>query len=286
MKINKVDLSKVTTYRFGGYCENFIILEKPEDLFKLPDGLNSENTFVLGKGSNIAFSDNEFEGYVLKPEIQFVNQISDGVNLEVGAGTYLPDLARYLKDNELCGGEFLLGIPGSLGGALRMNAGSYGYEISTNVIEVNCFDLDKKELVTLGKNSINYSYRNSENLKNKIILSAILEFEKGDQKSILQKMSTFTKQRKKSQPPAIYNAGSVFKNSNDYFAGELIDNVGLKGYTIDNVSVSTKHANFFIAKKGAKATSLYNLVQYVKEKVNDQYQIKLEEEIQFIGEFT
>ena len=78
MKINKVDLSKVTTYRFGGYCENFIILEKPEDLFELPDGLNSENTFVLGKGSNIAFSDNEFEGYVLKPEIQFINQISDG----------------------------------------------------------------------------------------------------------------------------------------------------------------------------------------------------------------
>ena len=286
MKINKVDLSKVTTYRFGGYCENFITLEKPEDLFKLPDGLNSVNTFVLGKGSNIAFSDNEFEGYVLKPDIQFIGQISDGANLEVGAGTYLPDLARYLKDNELCGGEFLLGIPGSLGGALRMNAGSYGYEISTNVIEVNCFDLDKKELVTLGKNSINYSYRNSENLKNKIILSAILEFEKGDQKSILQKMSTFTKQRKKSQPPAIYNAGSVFKNSNDYFAGELIDNVGLKGYTIDNVSVSTKHANFFIAKKGAKATSLYNLVQYVKEKVNDHYQIELEEEIQFIGEFT
>ena len=140
MKINKVDLSKVTTYRFGGYCENFITLEKPEDLFKLPDGLNSVNTFVLGKGSNIAFSDNEFEGYVLKPDIQFIGQISDGANLEVGAGTYLPDLARYLKDNELCGGEFLLGIPGSLGGALRMNAGSYGYEISTNVIEVNCFD--------------------------------------------------------------------------------------------------------------------------------------------------
>ena len=78
----------------------------------------------------------------------------------------------------------------------------------------------------------------------------------------------------------------MFKNSEDYFAGELIDNAGLKGYSIDNVSVSTKHANFFVAKKGAKATSLYNLVQYVKEKVNDQYQIKLEEEIQFIGEFT
>jgi len=286
MKINKVNLSKVTTYRFGGYCENFIILEKPEDLVELPDGINSTNTFILGKGSNIAFSDNKFEGYVLRPKLKFINKISDEVKLEVGAGTYLPDLSRYLKDNELCGGEFLLGIPGSLGGALRMNAGSYGYEISTNVIEINCFDLDKKELVTLDKNSINYSYRNSENLNNKIIISAILAFEKGDQKSILKKMSTFNKQRKKSQPPAIYNAGSVFKNSEDYFAGELIDNAGLKGYSIDNVSVSTKHANFFIAKKGAKATSLYNLVQYVKEKVNDKYQIKLDEEIQFVGEFT
>ena len=286
MKINNVNLSKVTTYRFGGLCKNFIILENPDDILNIPESINSTNTFVLGRGSNIAFADNEYKGYVLKPEFQYINKTNNLNELEVGSGTYLPELSRYLKENELGGGEFLLGIPGSLGGALKMNAGSYGYEIATNVIEINCYDFDERKLITLDKNSINYSYRHSNNLDNKIILSAILKFEHSDPKIISKKMSEFNKQRKKSQPPGIYNAGSVFKNSHDYFAGELIENAGLKGYSIDNVSVSTKHANFFIAKKGAKASSLYRLVQYVKEKVYDKYKVNLEEEIQFIGEFN
>jgi UDP-N-acetylmuramate dehydrogenase len=281
-----VELSKVTTYRFGGLCKNYIELENYDDLLKISDKINSNNTFVLGKGSNIAFSDKEYKGYVLKPQFEFIENTNDGCILEVGASTYLPDLSRYLKDSELGGGEFLLGIPGSLGGALKMNAGSYGYEIATNVVEVNCYDLNERKLITVDKNTINYRYRQSENLDNKVILSAVLKFEHTDPKLIAQKMSEFNNQRKKSQPPGIYNAGSVFKNSEGYFAGELIDNAGLKGYSIDNVSVSTKHANFFIAKKGAKASSLYNLVQYVKEKVYDKYKVRLEEEIQFIGEFT
>jgi UDP-N-acetylmuramate dehydrogenase len=286
MKINSVELSKVTTYRFGGLCKNYIELENYDDLLKISDKINSNNTFVLGKGSNIAFSDKEYKGYVLKPQFEFIENTNDGCILEVGASTYLPDLSRYLKDSELGGGEFLLGIPGSLGGALKMNAGSYGYEIATNVVEVNCYDLNERKLITVDKNTINYRYRQSENLDNKVILSAVLKFEHTDPKLIAQKMSEFNNQRKKSQPPGIYNAGSVFKNSEGYFAGELIDNAGLKGYSIDNVSVSTKHANFFIAKKGAKASSLYDLVQYVKEKVYDKYKVRLEEEIQFIGEFT
>ena len=286
MKINSVELSKVTTYRFGGLCKNYIELENYDDLLKISDKINSNNTFVLGKGSNIAFSDKEYKGYVLKPQFEFIENTNDGCILEVGASTYLPDLSRYLKDSELGGGEFLLGIPGSLGGALKMNAGSYGYEIATNVVEVNCYDLNERKLITVDKNTINYRYRQSENLDNKVILSAVLKFEHTDPKLIAQKMSEFNNQRKKSQPPGIYNAGSVFKNSEGYFAGELIDNAGLKGYSIDNVSVSTKHANFFIAKKGAKASSLYNLVQYVKEKAYDKYKVRLEEEIQFIGEFT
>ena len=167
-----------------------------------------------------------------------------------------------------------------------MNAGSYGYEIATNVLEIKCYDLDEKKIIILDKDSINYSYRNSNNLDNKIIISAILKFENSDPKNISKKMSDFNMRRKKSQPPGIYNAGSVFKNSDNYFAGELIENAGLKGFSIDNVSVSTKHANFFIAKKGAKASSLFSLVQHVKEKVYDKYEVNLEEEIQFIGEFT
>ena len=286
MKTSSVNLSSVTTYRFGGLCKNFITIDNVDNFSKISEEINSNNTFVLGKGSNIAFADSEYRGYVLQTDFNFINLLNDENTLEVGSSVYLPDLSRYLKKESLEGGEFLLGIPGSIGGALKMNAGAYGYEIGRNVVEVNCYDLDQKQLVKLDPKSINYSYRKSSNLNNKVILSAILKFEKGNSKEISEKMSEFNKNRKKSQPPGIYNAGSVFKNTEEYFAGELIEKAGLKGYSINNVSVSSKHANFFIAKKGAKALSLYKLVQHVKEKVNDKYGVMLEEEIQFIGEFN
>ena len=286
MKTSSVNLSSVTTYRFGGLCKNFIVIDDLDNLSHIPEKINSSNTFVLGKGSNIAFADSEYDGFVLQTDFKFINLLNDENSLEVGASVYLPVLSRYLKEQQLGGGEFLLGIPGSIGGALKMNAGAYGYEIGNNVVEVSCYDLDQKQIIKLDSKTINYSYRKSNNLNNKVILSAILKFEKGNPKEIFEKMSEFNKNRKKSQPPGIYNAGSVFKNSKDYFAGEIIEKTGLKGYSIDNVSVSTKHANFFIAKKGAKALSLYKLVQHVKEKVNDKYGVMLEEEIQFIGKFN
>ena len=286
MKTSSVNLSSVTTYRFGGMCKNFITIDNVDNFSQISEEINSSNTFVLGKGSNIAFADSEYNGYVLQTDFKFINSLNDKNTLEVGASVYLPVLSRYLKEQHLEGGEFLLGIPGSIGGALKMNAGAYGYEIGTNVVQVNCYDLDQKQIIKLDAKSINYSYRKSTNLNNKVILSAILKFEKGNPNNISEKMAEFNKYRKKSQPPGIYNAGSVFKNTNDYFAGELIEKAGLKGYSIDKVSVSNKHANFFIAKRGAKALSLYKLVQYVKEKVNDKFGVMLEEEIQFIGEFN
>tara|TARA_B100000609_G_scaffold160732_1_gene132446 strand:+ start:47 stop:907 length:861 start_codon:yes stop_codon:yes gene_type:complete len=286
MKTSTVNLSSVTTYRFGGLCKNFIVIDNIDNFSQIPEEINSSNTFVLGKGSNIAFADSEYNGFVLQTDLKFINLLNDENTLEVGSSVYLPVLSRYLKEQQLGGGEFLLGIPGSIGGAVKMNAGAYGYEIGTNVVQLNCYDLDQKQIINLDSKSINYSYRKSNNLKNKVILSAILKFEKGNPEKISNKMSEFNKKRKKSQPPGIYNAGSVFKNSKDYFAGELIENTGLKGYSIDKVSVSTKHANFFIAKKGAKASSLFELVQHVKEKVNDKYGVMLEEEIQFIGDFN
>ena len=286
MKTSTVNLSSVTTYRFGGLCKNFIVIDNIDNFSQIPEEINSSNTFVLGKGSNIAFADSEYNGFVLQTDLKFINLLNDENTLEVGSSVYLPVLSRYLKEQQLGGGEFLLGIPGSIGGAVKMNAGAYGYEIGTNVVQLNCYDLDQKQIINLDSKSINYSYRKSNNLKNKVILSAILKFEKGNPEKISNKMSEFNKKRKKSQPPGIYNAGSVFKNSKDYFAGELIENTGLKGYSIDKVSVSTKHANFFIAKKGAKASSLFELVQHVKEKVNDKFGVMLEEEIQFIGDFN
>ena len=285
MNINSVNLSEVTTYRFGGFCKNFINIESEDELSDLENIIKGKQNVILGKGSNVAFSDKEFYGNVITPKFEELT-LSDNFEIKVGSSVFLPKLSRFFKDNSLSNGEFLIGIPGTVGGAIKMNAGAYGWEFSELLKDLRCFDLETFEIEILKKEELEFSYRKSKNLDNKIILSATLTVEKGDKKIINKNLSDFNEKRKKSQPAAIYNAGSVFKNTSDYYAGELIDNAGLKGYEIDGVRVSEKHANFFVAEKGAKAISLFNLVQYVKDKVSTKFGISLEEEIIFIGDFT
>ena len=285
MNINSVNLSEVTTYRFGGFCKNFINIESEDDLSDLKNIIKGKQNVILGKGSNVAFSDKEFYGNVLTPKFEELT-LSDNFEIKVGSSVFLPKLSRFFKDNLLSNGEFLIGIPGTVGGAIKMNAGAYGWEFSELLKDLRCFDLETFQIEILKKEELDFSYRKSKNLDNKIILSATLTVEKGDKKIINKNLSDFNEKRKKSQPAAIYNAGSVFKNTSDYYAGELIDNAGLKGYEIDGVRVSEKHANFFVAEKGAKAISLFKLVQYVKDKVSTKFGITLEEEIIFIGDFT
>ena len=285
MNINSVNLSEVTTYRFGGFCKNFINIESEDELSDLENIIKGKQNVILGKGSNVAFSDKEFYGNVLTPKFEELT-LSDNFEIKVGSSVFLPKLSRFFKDNSLSNAEFLIGIPGTVGGAIKMNAGAYGWEFSELLKDLRCFDLETFEIEILKKEELEFSYRKSKNLDNKIILSATLTVEKGDKKIINKNLSDFNEKRKKSQPAAIYNAGSVFKNTSDYYAGELIDNAGLKGYEIDGVRVSEKHANFFVAEKGAKAISLFKLVQYVKDKVSTKFGITLEEEIIFIGDFT
>ena len=285
MNINSVNLSEVTTYRFGGFCKNFINIESEDELSDLENIIKGKQNVILGKGSNVAFSDKEFYGNVLTPKFEELT-LTDNFEIIVGSSVFLPKLSRFFKDNLLSNGEFLIGIPGTVGGAIKMNAGAYGWEFSELLKDLRCFDLETFQIEILKKEELDFSYRKSKNLDNKIILSATLTVEKGDKKIINKNLSDFNEKRKKSQPAAIYNAGSVFKNTSDYYAGELIDNAGLKGYEIDGVRVSEKHANFFVAEKGAKAISLFNLVQYVKDKVSTKFGITLEEEIIFIGDFT
>ncbi len=285
MNINSVNLSEVTTYRFGGFCKNFINIESEDELSDLKNIIKGKQNVILGKGSNVAFSDKDFYGNVLTPKFEELT-LSDNFEIKVGSSVFLPKLSRFFKDNSLSNGEFLIGIPGTVGGAIKMNAGAYGLEFSELLKDLKCFNLETFEIEILKKEELEFSYRKSKNLDNKIILSATLTVEKGDKRIINKNLSEFNEKRKKSQPAAIYNAGSVFKNTSDYYAGELIDNAGLKGYEIDGVRVSEKHANFFVAEKGAKAMSLFNLVQYVKDKVSTKFGITLEEEIIFIGDFT
>ena len=285
MNKKSIKLNTKTTYRFGGICKNFYVLEDKNDLYNFNNIQDVDEIFVLGKGSNVAFSEQGFEGLVIQSKIDFVNYESSSNIFKVGSGLYLPKLSRILKSHSLTGGEFLLGIPGTVGGALRMNAGCYGYQFMDSVRSFEYFDFKTKKIKKLTKSEINYGYRYTD-IINSLILSVELEFSPADPSEISKLMKEFTQHRKKTQPSAIYNAGSVFKNGDDYYAAELIETAGLKGFTIGGVKVSEKHANFFIAEKGAKSSSLYDLVKHVKESVKSKHGVDLEEEIIFVGEFT
>ena len=282
---NKIKLSTVTTYKFGGYCENFFELNTQEDLHLIKNLSDFKNIFILGKGSNIAFSDKGYEGTVVRSNLNKIKYDSEIGEIKVGSGYYLPELARFFKKNNIENGEFLIGIPGSVGGGVKMNAGSYENELSDIIKSVETYNLESNKFEIFSRDEMEFSYRKSKNLKNSIVVSANLRAYPGDPKMINKTLNNYIRHRKKTQPAGIYNAGSVFKNGNDYSAGELIDKAGLKGYSVDGVRVSEKHANFFIAPKGSKAASLYNLVNYVKEKIDTKYGILLEEEILFIGNF-
>ena len=281
---NRIKLSNVTTYKFGGYCDNFYTISN-EDVGFLKEAFSSDNNFILGKGSNVAFSDDGYDGNVINPNFKDLNIDASLSEIKVGASVFLPDLARYYKANNLINAEFLIGIPGSVGGAVKMNAGAYGWEFSDLLLSIEVYNFNTNKIEILLKEDLDFGYRMSHNLEKKLILSATLLAIKGDPKLISKRLKENVAYRKKSQPAAIYNAGSVFKNTENYSAGELIDKAGLKGYSIEGVKVSKKHANFFIASKGAHSSSLYRLVNHVKEVVDNKFGVSLEEEILFIGKF-
>ena len=280
----KIKLSTVTTYKFGGYCNNFYKISN-NDINLFDEAFSNKEHFILGKGSNVAFSDKDFEGNVINPvfnEISFIKNLGE---VKVGSSVFLPDIARFYKDKNLINAEFLIGIPGSVGGAVKMNAGAYGWEFSDILSSIEVYNLVTKKIETLDKDDINFSYRSSSNLENKVIISATLIGTEGDPALIRSRLKENIKYRKDTQPSAIYNAGSVFKNTDQYSAGELIDKADLKGFSIDGVKVSTKHANFFVASKGANSSSLYKLVNHVKEVVDSKFGVSLQKEILFIGKF-
>ena len=280
----KIKLSTVTTYKFGGYCNNFYKISNNDiDLFD--EAFSNKEYFILGKGSNVAFSDKDYEGNVINPDFNEISFIKNLGEVKVGSSVFLPDIARFYKDKNLINAEFLIGIPGSVGGAVKMNAGAYGWEFSDILSSIEVYNLVTKKIETLEKDDINFSYRSSSNLENKVIISATLIGTEGDPALIRSRLKENIKYRKDTQPSAIYNAGSVFKNTDQYSAGELIDKAELKGFSIDGVKVSTKHANFFVASKGANSSSLYKLVNHVKEVVDSKFGVSLQKEILFVGKF-
>ena len=286
MTKNSVKLSEVTTYKFGGWCNNFINIDTASLESDISFNTQKEEYVVLGKGSNLVFSDEGYEGTIIQPNINYIKFSKEDMILSLGSSTYLPEIARFSKNNAISSLEWLIGIPGTVGGAVRMNAGAYGYEFSDHIKSVKIYNMTTNQIEIKDKDYFEFSYRTTKNLDDKIVLSVDFSVEEGDPQKIQQQISDNLKQRKNTQPAGVYNAGSVFKNPDEGSAGFFIEKAGLKGYSIKGVEVSPKHANFFVSSKDSKAQSLFELVQHVKGEVLNKFDILLEEEIIFIGNFS
>ena len=280
-----IDLSKKTTYKFGGFARYYLEynVNTSQEIFSKVSGITND-IYFLGKGSNVAFSDKGYPGIVIRSTKDNITQISENV-LEVYSGTPMPEVARFCKTKGLSGAEFMIGIPGSIGGGIAMNAGAYGSSTADILEKVFTYSFIENKVKIINKNNLNIGYRVVKGIEEQYIDKVHLVLEPGDINNIESKHKEYLQHRKKTQPSGLYNAGSVFKNPEGYHAGQLIEEAGLKGYRRGTVSISKKHANFFVAERKALASDLFDLVNYAKGAVYDLFGVELEEEIRFVGDF-
>ncbi|HIU52332.1 MAG TPA: UDP-N-acetylmuramate dehydrogenase [Candidatus Merdicola faecigallinarum] len=282
-------MKKHTSFKIGGPADLYIRVRTVEDLEIIIQYLSKNQIpyYIIGNGSNILIRDKGFRGVILKidwSEIQIIEEKETKVEVKVSAGVKLSFLAQKLLKNSITGFEFAAGIPGTMGGAVRMNAGAHGGEIKDIIKTVEVLGQDGKRK-TLTNAECEFSYRNSRFTKSKeIILSAVLMLKKEDVEESRRKMEEYAKWRKEKQPLEYPNAGSTFKRGDNFITAALIDECGLKGYQIGDAQVSEKHAGFIVNKGNATAEDVIRLVTKVQETVEKKFEKKIELEIEVIGE--
>jgi UDP-N-acetylmuramate dehydrogenase len=239
---------------------------------------------VLGRGSNLVVSDEGFRGLVIRLGPAFSNiEASDTVR--VGGGAGMPQVARAATRSGRLGLEFLVGIPGSVGGGVRQNAGCFGQEMADVLLSAAIYDLSAGRVRTVDRAGLGMSYRRSAVGPVDVVVGAALDTSPGEVMAGEERMRAITRWRRDNQPGGTLNAGSVFKNPPGDSAGRIIDAAGLKGLTVGGASVSERHANFFIAMPGARALDVYRLVHEVRARVAEVTGVVLETEILFVGAF-
>jgi UDP-N-acetylmuramate dehydrogenase len=238
---------------------------------------------VLGRGSNLVVADSGFDGVVVHLTGAFVGIEIAGESVVAGGAAPLPKVARAAVDGGLRGLEFFVGIPGSVGGAVRQNAGCFGSETRDVLSEAEVIDLTTGVARRAGPKDLELSYRHSNLSATQLVVEASFAATPGDQEAGRAEMRRITQWRRQHQPGGTFNAGSVFKNPPGEAAGELIDRLGLKGLKVGDVWVSEKHANFFVAGPEATSAEIRRLVDLVKHRVFEETGTMLEPEIQFVG---
>lgn len=279
-----VSFKTLTTYKTGGTCKFLISPKNVDALINLLKEIKKYNVKykVLGNGSNILVSDDVFNGIVIKLDRLNNLKLDDNI-LTVEAGYSLISLSLFLANNNLSGFEWASGIPGTIGGAVYMNAGAYLKSISDYLISVKVLD-DNLNIKTLTKKDLNYSYRKSALMENKfIVIEANFKLEHKEKEEILQVMKDRKERRMTSQPLNYPSAGSVFRNPDGDYAGRLIEECGLKGYEIGGAMISDVHANFVVNKDNATSSDIKALIELAKEKVYEKFNIDLKVEQEFFN---
>ncbi len=277
-------ISNYTTYKVGGKARCICYPKGEKELIDLVNLLkeNDIKYFVLGNGSNVLFSDDIYDGVIIK--LDNFNKIKINRNIiEVDAGYQLIKLANLATKNALAGLEFASGIPGTVGGALFMNAGAYGEDMSKIVKSARILANGKIKEIT--NEQLKFSYRTTILQKHLdyVCVGVTLELRDGNKDKLEETISLRREQRKATQPLNFPSAGSVFRNPEGMYAGKLIEDMGLKGYSVGRAEVSTKHANFIINKGNAKASDIKEIIDYIKLKAKNKYGIKLRVEQRLIN---
>lgn len=282
-------LARHTSFRIGGNAKAFIYVNNVDELRSIikycKDG--SIAWSLIGNGTNLLVSDKGYDGFILKLSGNFEQKkILDTGRILCGASASVPSVAKFARENSLSGLEFAAGIPGTIGGAVIMNAGAFTYEIKDVLQYVTVFLPDSYEIMEIDAEELEFAYRHSKlQESNWIVLNACFQLHEKDSASILDKEKYYQEIRKTKQPLDKPSAGSVFKKPDKGFAAEYIEKAGLKGFCIGDAEVSEKHSGFIINKGSATAKDVTNLIKHIKNQVKSQFDIELQEEIKYLGEF-
>ncbi len=276
-----------TTFRIGGPADALALPKTPEEVAEVVRFCHehAQPYYVLGNGSNLLVSDEGYRGLVLQLYRNFNDIQVNGETITVQSGAMLAAVARTAYQTGLTGLEFASGIPGTIGGAVVMNAGAYGGEMKNVLKEVTVLTKEGEVLVIPAK-ALELGYRTSVIPKNGwIVLGAVLQLKKGDQEQILARMEELKEQRITKQPLDLPSAGSTFKRPEGYFAGTLRMDAGLRGFTVGGAQVSEKHCGFVVNRGNATAADVWELICEVKRRVKEMTGVELEPEVKLLGDF-
>ena len=280
-------MAPLTTLRIGGRAALFLEAESEGDLIAAGEAVRETDVpfVVIGKGSNILVSDNGFPGLVLRLGKGFRWAARDGGRLSAGGAMPLPALAGVALAHSLSGLEFGVAIPASVGGAVRMNAGAHGHDLSEVLDGLELFALREGRALSVPAADAAFRYRGSELSEDSVVIGAAVRLRRGSPEEIRRAMADAREWRRRTQPLAEPNCGSVFKNPPGDHAARLVEDAGAKGLSLGGASVSSKHANFIVATEGASAADVVALIRTVQELVAARSDVHLEPEVHLVGNF-